>query len=162
MVEQSDMMLLGKSQLLEGLSEAQLDLIHAVADVAWFDKGAAITQAGEWGTAAYLVVSGNVIVADAPANSGYQDILGPGTFIGELAMLTEVTYAATVVAAEPLRALVIQREALYAVLEDAPEIAEHISDKLARRLSSLADDLRAVDERFEALETSLERIPDAA
>jgi len=162
MIEQSDMMLLGESQLFEGLSEAQLDSIHAIADVAWFDKGAAITQSGEWGTAAYLVVSGEVIVADAAAKSGYQDTLGPGTFIGELAMLTEVTYAATVVAAEPLRALAIEREALYSVLEHAPEIAEHIADKLARRLSNLADDLRAVDERFEALETSLERIPDAA
>ncbi len=162
MTEQSDRKLLGESELFEGLSESQIDAIHACTDVTWFDKGAEITHTDTSGSAAFLVVSGSVMVADASAKSGYQDPLGPGTFIGELAMLTEVTYAATVVAAEPVRALVIERAALYQVLEDDPDIAEHVSGRLAFRLSSLAQDLRAVDEQFEALETSLQRVPDAA
>jgi hypothetical protein len=47
-------------------------------------------------------------------------------------------------------------------MEADPSIAEHFSEKLVQRLSSLADDLRAVDDRFEALEDSLERAADAA
>lgn len=162
MVELSAKTILGESQLFDGLSEAQVDAIYAVSEVAWFDKGAAISQAGEWGEVAFLVISGAVIVADATVKAGYHDPLGPGTFIGELAMLTEVTYAATVVAAEPVRALVIAREALYSVLEHDPEIAEHLAAKLTFRLSSIAQELRAVDERFETLETTLLRTPDAA
>lgn len=162
MVELSAKTILGESQLFDGLSEAQVDAIYAVSEVAWFDKGSAISQAGEWGEVAFLVISGAVIVADATVKAGYHDPLGPGTFIGELAMLTEVTYAATVVAAEPVRALVIAREALYSVLEHDPEIAEHLAEKLTLRLSSIAQELRAVDERFETLETTLLRTPDAA
>lgn len=162
MVDASDRLLLGEFQLLKGLSDGQLDAIHAAAEVAWFDSGTAITQAGDWGAAAYLVVSGSVMVADASASSGYPEPLGPGTFIGELAMLSEVSYAATVIAAEPVRVLAIERDALYAVLEADPDIAEHMSSMLAHRLSSLAEELRAVDERFETLETSLQHVADAA
>lgn len=149
-------------ELFSGLNGAQIDAISAAADLAWFDSGDAITEAEEPGHSAFLVLSGTITVADATAPSGYQEPLGPGTLIGELAMLSEVSYAATVVAAEPVRALAITREALYQVLEGDPSIAEHFSAKLVCRLSSLADDLRAVDDRFEALETTLQRADEAA
>ncbi len=102
------------------------------------------------------------MVADESAPAGFQEPLGPGTLIGELAMLTEVTYVATVIAAEQVRSLAITRDALYHVMEADPSIAEHLSGKLVRRLSSLADDLRSVDDRFEALQVSLEAAADAA
>lgn len=161
MTERSDRELLAGSKLFQGLSESQVDAIYYCTALTWFDRGAEITHVDAWGSAAYLVVAGSVIVVDAAKSSGYEEPLGPGTLIGELAMLTEVTYTATVIAADPVRALVIERDALYAVLEDDPEIAEHLSTMLTFRLASLADELRAVDERFEALETSLERAASA-
>ena len=47
-------------------------------------------------------------------------------------------------------------------MESDPEIAEHFSAKLLGRLSSIAEDLREVDDRFEALHVSLERAGEAA
>lgn len=149
-------------QLFNGLSVDQLKSIAECTDIVWFDSGAAMTQAGEPGASAFLVVEGVVTVADAAAPSGFDEPMGPGTLVGELAMLTEVCYSATVVAAEPVRALAITREALHQVMEADPSIAEHCSGKLVRRLSGLADDLRAVDDRFESLQTSLERSAEAA
>ncbi len=153
---------LENAELFKGLYGHQIDAIAAATEVAWFDSGEAITQADEPGAVAFIVLEGSVVVADTAAPDGYQEPLGPGTLIGELAMLTEVAYVATVVAAEQVRALAIPREALYEVLEADPAIAEHLSDKLLRRLSSLADDLRMVDDRFEALQVSLERAAEAA
>ncbi len=149
-------------QLFRGLSNDQLASIAECAEVMWFDGGQAVTQADEPGAAAFLVLEGSVMVADARAPAGFQEPLGPGTLIGELAMLTDVSYAATVIAAEQVRALAITRHALYDVMEADPSIAEHLSGKLVRRLASLADDLRSVDDRFEALEVSLEAVADAA
>ena len=149
-------------QLFRGLSEDQLSAIVECAEVTWFDGGQAVTQADEPGAAAFLVLDGSVMVADESAPAGFQEPLGPGTLIGELAMLTEVTYVATVIAAEQVRALAIARDALYHVMEADPSIAEHLSGKLVRRLSRLADDLRSVDDRFEALQVSLEAAADAA
>jgi len=157
-----DWAFLENAELLRGLESEQIEAIAAATDLAWFDGGQAITQADAPGAAAFIVLSGSVMVADATVHAGYQEPLGPGTLIGELAMLSEVCYAATVVAAEPVRALAIQRDALYQVMEADPSIAEHFSGKLVQRLSSLADDLRAADDRFEALEDSLERAADAA
>jgi len=161
MTERSDRELLAECQLFKALSDSQIDALYYSAGVAWFDSGAEITRADAPGSAAFLLCSGSVSVADAAEASGYQEPLGPGALIGELAMLTDVTYAATVIAAEPVRALVIERDALYSVLEADPEIAEHLSTMLTFRLASLAEELRAVDERFEALETSLERAASA-
>jgi CRP-like cAMP-binding protein len=149
-------------QLFNGLSVDQLENIADCSDVVWFDSGEAVTQAEEPGASAFLVVEGSVTVSDAAAPAGFDQPMGPGTLIGELAMLTEVCYAATVIAAEPVRALAITREALHQVMEADPSIAEHCSAKLVRRLSSLADDLRAVDDRFESLQMSLERSAEAA
>ncbi|RIA55970.1 Crp/Fnr family transcriptional regulator [Dichotomicrobium thermohalophilum] len=157
-----DRALLENVELFKGLSDAQIDAIAAATDIAWFDSGQPITEAEEAGAAAFVILEGSVMVADTSAPDGFQEPLGPGTFVGELAMLTEVSYAATVVAAEPVRALAITRATLYEVMEADPSIAEHFSAKLVRRLSSLADELRAVDDRFEALEISLQRIADAA
>jgi len=157
MISNDERDFLKSAELFKQLSDEQIDAIAGCAEVTWFDKGGALTTVDDWGAAAFFVVSGSVMVADASVKSGYQDPLGPGTLVGELAMLTEVTYAATVVAAEPVRALVIDRDALYKVLEADPAIADHICEKLSGRLSSLADELREVDERFEALETSLQR-----
>lgn len=154
--------LLANAELLNGLYGEQIDAIAAASDMAWFDSGEAITQAGEPGGAAFLVLAGTMMVADATAPSGYQEPLGPGTLVGELAMLSEVSYAATVVAAEPVRALAVTREALYQVMEADPSIAEHFSAKLVQRLSNLAEDLRGVDDHFEALESTLQRASDAA
>ena len=145
-----------------GLYDEQLNAIASSARVVWFDSGQPIIQAEETGDSAFLVLSGTVTVADGGAPEGYQKPLGPGTLIGEMAMLTEVAYAATVVAAEHSRALAISRDALYQVMESDPEIAEHFSAKLLGRLSSIAEDLREVDDRFEALNVSLERAGEAA
>lgn len=157
-----DRALLESANLFKGLQDEQIDAIAAAGELVWFDGGEAITQAGEPGAAAFVVLSGSLTLADSAMPEDLQEPLGPGTLVGELVMLTEVSYAATVVAAEPVRALAIPREALYQVMEADPSIAEHFSAKLVQRLSSLAEDLRAVDDRFEALETTLERAADAA
>jgi len=143
--------------LFSDLSNEQIDAITRLSEIVRFDAGDVITQADKPGEAAFLIVSGTASVEDGTPASGFQEPLGPGTFIGELAMLSEVTYSATVVAAEPVQALEVSRAALYEVMERDPLIAEHILEKLTARLSHLADELRAVDERFEALEESLER-----
>ena len=157
-----DRAVLENAHLFIGLSKEQIDAIAAATQSVWFDTGQAITQAGDCGAAAFLIMSGTVSVADANEASGFQQPLGAGTLVGELAMLTEVTYSATVVAAEPVTALVIERDALHGVLEADPEIAEVMADVLTTRLATLAEELRMVDERFEALEISLERARDAA
>ena len=76
--------------------------------------------------------------------------------LGEGAMLTEHTYGLTVCAVGDVRAIQITRDALFAQLQDDPDLAEHLRARLANRLQRVALELRLIDERLaEACQTSL-------
>jgi CRP-like cAMP-binding protein len=65
-----------------------------------------------------------------------------------MAMLVETTYATTVIAMEPVRALRIGREALRTVMMMDPDIAAHFVAKLTSRMRQLTADLREVEENL--------------
>jgi CRP-like cAMP-binding protein len=63
-------------------------------------------------------------------------VIGPGEFVGELALLTDMPRLARVRAATPVRALAINRSAFAALLEEEPRIAVVMLPVLARRLAA--------------------------
>jgi CRP-like cAMP-binding protein len=153
--------LLGRVPIFSGLSAAQLTRIAAAGADLYFEEGTAILKAGETGPAAYLILSGYVAPeapSDAPA---MVDVLGYGTFLGELAMLVETCFTLTVTARWRVRALALERPSMYALMEQDPSLAFHFADKLRSRLHNLARDLRYMDQQFDVLEKSLQHIAEA-
>jgi CRP-like cAMP-binding protein len=144
--------------LFHGLELRQLRDIGRSAERVVLEAGRAIVTEGEVADAAYLTVRGRAAVRrehDAPG-----DELPPGTLIGEMAMLIETTYLATVVALEPLKALRLPRESLRAVMEADPRIAEHLAGKMAARLKALAAELKAIERGFGGAGRERLRLPD--
>ena len=78
--------------------------------------------------------------------------------IGELAMLVETVYTLEIIAEDRVRALSIERDELFALMESDPSIAHHLSERITERLIFLARDLREVDARFAVLEASLDEV----
>ena len=95
--------------LFAGLKPLQLTEIARQAERIGFRPGSTITQAGAAGDGAYLIVSGEAvrIASDQRASQ----VIEPGSLIGELAMLAEHAYGATVLH-RTLHALKITRAAL--------------------------------------------------
>ena len=83
--------------------------------------------------------------------------LWPGTLVGELGMLVETVHNVTVTAQERLRALAFQRDTFRSVMEEHPELAQHISEKLLVRLYGLAAEIRNVDSKLAELEKARKR-----
>ncbi|KAI93743.1 protein kinase [Rhodomicrobium udaipurense JA643] len=81
--------------------------------------------------------------------------IGPGTLIGEMAMLVETVYPLTVEASERVRALALRRGRLTRVMQRDPGIARQLADNLLLRLRSFAQDLR----NFELLLEQKENTP---
>ncbi|MEJ2229438.1 MAG: cyclic nucleotide-binding domain-containing protein, partial [Alphaproteobacteria bacterium] len=128
----------------------------------FFEEGSTIVEAEHRGDTAYLLMSGKA-VSRPPKGSGFEpEELEPGMLVGEMAMLAETVYSITIVAEERVRALAINRAALFEVMEKNPSIAYHFSEKLIGRLSGLAHDLRSVDAQFAELEASLDEAITAA
>jgi CRP-like cAMP-binding protein len=128
--------------LFAGLKPLQLTEIARQAERIGFRPGSTITTAGEPGDGAYLIVAG-----EAVRRSGVQEqAIEPGSLIGEIAMLTEHVYGATVVARGRVHALKIARSALHEQMRDDPPLAEHFTQLLAERLTQVAEEMRGIDE----------------
>jgi CRP-like cAMP-binding protein len=131
--------------IFAGLRPLQITEIARQAERAKFRRGDVITRAGEPGDGAYLIVSGP---ADRLVRSGFASAaepIEPGSLIGEMAMLVEHEYRATVIARDRVLCLKITRGAVRAqMLEDA-SLARHFERRLSERLTRVADDLRQID-----------------
>ncbi len=100
--------------------------------------GTTITKQGGQGRALRVVLQGEVEVWRAePADAPPQRIatLGPGQVFGEIALLTGQPATATVVSPAGVTALELQREALDALCDRHPDIAEALRDTAESRLA---------------------------
>jgi CRP/FNR family cyclic AMP-dependent transcriptional regulator len=131
--------------LFAGLKPLQLTELARQAERVKFQCGDVITKAGEPGDGAYLIVSGLAEHVEPPDLEAAAGPIEPGSLIGEMAMLVEHAYRATVIARDRVLCLKITRAAIRAqMLEDAA-LARHFERRISERLSRVADDLRRID-----------------
>ena len=131
--------------IFKRLSPLQISSLAGDAERVIFRAGEKIINANEPGDAAYLIIKGEPVVASA--NSRIDDIppLPEGTFIGEIAMLTEIEYSTTVIARTDVRALKFSRDMIRELMRHDPELAAHFVETLRLRLVGLATKLREID-----------------
>ena len=110
-----------------------------------FRPGEAVITANELGDAAYLIIKGEASVLNGQIPLNELPPLPEGTFIGEIAMLTEIEYATTVIAQSEVRALKFSREMIRELMRHDPELAAHFVETLRLRLMGLATKLRQID-----------------
>jgi CRP-like cAMP-binding protein len=128
--------------LFQGLKPLQITEIARLADRIVFKKGDVITAEGDNSDGAILIVSGD---AECVGDQGATEPIEPGSLIGEMGMLIEHDFGATVVARGPVRALKITREAMHEQMLADPSLAEHLMQRIASRLVKVADELRRID-----------------
>ncbi|WP_217702507.1 MDR family MFS transporter/patatin-like phospholipase family protein [Nocardioides guangzhouensis] len=112
--------------------EARTALLHA-AETVHLAAGDELFRAGDSADTAYLVVSGRleVVLDDAPLR-----LLGPGSVLGELAVLAAGSRSATVRAHRDSVLRRLRPDALDRVLVDHPDSARALVSVLAEQLAS--------------------------
>lgn len=143
-------------ELFQELTPLQLTGIARRAERIVFREGDKITDAGGDADAAYLIVGGAaewVRSSDTSRENGAETSTGKepieiGSLIGEMAMFIDYVYGATIIANGPVKCLKLSRATMHDLMLDDPSLAEHMTMKIARRLTRLADDLRAIDQDF--------------
>jgi CRP-like cAMP-binding protein len=150
--------LLGKVPIFAGLEPEQLSVIVTKGKKTFFEAGALIIASGESGQTAYLILSGDAVTRPPQGSELAPEKLGPGTLIGETAVLTETVHSLDVVAQERMRTLALWRDDLFEAMEADPSIAYSLAEKIRERLMFLARDMREVDARFALLEASIDDV----
>jgi CRP-like cAMP-binding protein len=148
----STVALLQRIPIFARLSAGQIAEIARVAEKAKFRSGDCITEAGESGEAAYLLVSGDAERAAAPGQ-----VLPPGSLIGELAMLVDHAYAATIAAKGRVQCLKITRSAMHGLMLADPSLAEMLSEHITERLRKAASGLMRIDSLLAQSDTASAR-----
>jgi CRP/FNR family cyclic AMP-dependent transcriptional regulator len=92
---------------------------------------------GETGDVMFVIQAGTVqITKEIGGEAKALAVLGPGEFLGEMAILNGKPRTATATVVEPLRCLVIEAKTLESMIAKNAEIALRLIKKLAKRLDS--------------------------
>lgn len=122
---------LGDLELFEQLSTEEAAALEARMSPIDFPPGAIVMRQGEPGDAFMLIIEGEAAVTRDGAEVG---LLGPGSIVGELAVLRGAPRTATVVATSPLVGLRGDGGA-FAALAEAPGVRERFGRTAAQRLA---------------------------
>jgi CRP-like cAMP-binding protein len=149
--------------IFNGLKPLQLSEIVQRAERLEFWPSDLITEAGEPGDGAYLIVTGPADRVAGPDLSAAlapgPEAVVPGSLIGEMAMLVEVDYGSTVVARDRVYCLKLARSAMHDQMLEDISLAEHFRQKLTERLLQTAADLRRIDQALAQGQVSVQSPP---
>lgn len=131
--------------IFHGLKPLQITEIVRRAERIVYRPGQVIIEENGEADASVVIVDGEAMRVSGPELSARAEIVPKGALLAEMAMLIETQHSSTVVARGNVRALRIPRAELHHIMADDPAVADHFVQKIAGRLSRIADELRRVD-----------------
>jgi CRP/FNR family cyclic AMP-dependent transcriptional regulator len=118
------------------LTEAELEMLRALAAEKRYPKNAIVLTEGEMGDSLYMIESGKVkvFIGDQEGREMILKILGPGDFFGEMSMIDKQPRSASVTTLESAVFLVLSHAAFEKCVEKIPRIANMVLRVLAQRV----------------------------
>ncbi len=126
-------------ELFKTLTDDEKRNLAARLRIAPFVRGEAMTRQGAEAHWLYLITRGDAEVRVAVNGNRSERIatLHAGDFFGEMGMMTGEQRSATVIALSDVECYRVDKDAFHDILRSRPEIAEDISEVLARRRAEL-------------------------
>jgi len=126
------------------LGKQALRILAIGAETKRLASGAVLFYAGELADGGYVVEEGSLLLEPGTASEGREVVVGRGTLVGELALLTDMVCPATAIAKEPTVVVRISRSLFKKMLEGYPDAAEKLRDIMASRLNNWERELSTV------------------
>ena len=126
------------------LGRDALRILAIGAESRYVHGGEKLFGAGDEADAGYVIQEGSFSLATGVAEEAEPMVVGRGTLIGELALITETTRPATATAREPSTVLRIPRSLFLKMLDGYPSAAAKLRDILATRSNQSTADIYAV------------------
>jgi CRP/FNR family cyclic AMP-dependent transcriptional regulator len=126
--------LLERVPLFAGVSAAGLEELGGIADEVEVRAGTVLTHEGYREGFFFVIVSGSVRIE---RDGRTINTLGPGDFLGEIALLDAGPRTATATAETPCRLLSMTYQMFHELLDASPEIRAAILEAVGQRLRAL-------------------------
>lgn len=139
-----DVALLERVPTLHLLGTAALRMLAIGSEQRNYLPGDYLFNAGDEADAGYIVQHGSFRVEDR----GAEVVAGPGSLIGELALIVAMKRPSSAVALDRSSVIRVARSLFQRVLESDPEAAVRLRNELATRTSQLASDILVAGAKF--------------
>lgn len=150
MTLERDIDLLKSVPFFAGIPAEPLKLIAFSAESREIADGQFLFSAGDGAEGGLVVIEGRVdLVDETKTPPKVLDRLGPGALIGELALIVETKRPATALAVGRAKVLVVRRSLFRRMLDEYPEIAVTLRDRIAERLAALAPEIGRIRDVME-------------
>lgn len=139
-------LLLRDVPMFEGLSPDDLEKIAEIAEEQLFMDQALLCREGDPGRTLFIIASGVVEVLKE-TGSGVQILASrsTGDFVGEMAIIESAPRSASLKARGGVRALVIDGDAINAIMLDRPQVAVAMLRNMSARVRGLNEQLGAAN-----------------
>jgi CRP-like cAMP-binding protein len=122
--------------LFGDLNSRELDAVTAVVTDMRLEPGRVLMRQGDYAHEMFIVISGELEVTRAGKHIAK---IGPGSFAGEMAVLTRSNRNSTVTAKTDVEILHIEGRSLQRLFDDVPEIAVKMLPIVAGRVVENSD-----------------------
>jgi CRP-like cAMP-binding protein len=130
--------LLKRTPLLAGLGRKELEEVGRLADEVDLPAERVLMREGDLGREFFVVVEGQVRIEKGGRNLR---TLGPGEFVGDIALVTERPRTATATTATACRLLVLGHREFHQLMDQYPSIRLSVLESMAMRLRDLEPDV---------------------
>jgi CRP-like cAMP-binding protein len=113
------------------LSGGAVRSLAIAAEASAIQPGEVLFTAGEAADGAYIIQQGSVSLK--PERGGDEIVAGPGTLLGETALLAQTTRPATATAREASTVLRVSRSTFLKILDSYPEAAQRLRELFVSR-----------------------------
>jgi len=141
---EDDIVIFEKVPTLAVLGKNALRVLAIGAESRNLPSGSVLFYAGELADGGYVVQQGSILLEPGTPLEGKEMTVGPGTLIGELALLTDMVSPATAIAKEPTTVIRISRNLFRKTLEGFPVAAKKLHDMMAERIEEWTRELETV------------------
>jgi CPA1 family monovalent cation:H+ antiporter len=122
---------LAQVPLFAGLSPRELATIASSAEELTASPGQVLTREGDDGDEFYVIASGSVCITSAGRELRR---LGPGDYLGEIALVFGGNRTATATVEEPARLFVVGKDTFTTMLQEHPGIEDKILSTVSERM----------------------------
>lgn len=119
--------------LFAACSTKQLDQIAGVVDELAIERGRTLTRQGSAGMELFVILDGQAAVSH---DGNLIATVGPGDFVGEMAVLSNEPRNASVVAETDMTVLVLTRAGFSQLLDEVPGLAKALLYEVAARFAA--------------------------
>jgi CRP/FNR family cyclic AMP-dependent transcriptional regulator len=123
--------------LFVGLDDGELKAVGGLTTEVDVPAGHELAREETFGDEFYMILDGSVRIHRAGSTIR---TLGPGDFLGEIALIDHGRRTASATAETDCRLLVLGHREFHSLLDAQPDIRVHVLEALARRVRQLAPD----------------------